>query len=105
MIKKLLMLSVLFAANVYGSDVLWSRFKGTVKAINGKTSTVTIQNSEGDLITVKIDADVILGRGKEEIKLSDLKIDDKLILLFVPKAPPAKDPDQPSDGETYKSLR
>jgi hypothetical protein len=102
--KKLVLLTLLLTHPVFGSDVLWSRFKGTVKAINGKTAMVTIQNAEGDLITVKVDADVILGRGKEEIKLSDLKIDDKLILLFVPKAI-VKEADQPAEGETYKSLR
>ena len=103
--KMLMLATLLLTHPVFGSDVLWSRFKGTVKAINGKTSTVTIQNGEGDLITVKVDNDVILGRGKEEIKLSDVKIDDKLILIFVPKAPQSKDPDQPIDGETYKPLR
>jgi hypothetical protein len=85
----------------FGSEVQWSRFRGRVKGINAKTSTLTIQNGEGDLITVKVDQDVQLEHGKEQAKLTDLSIDDKVTMLYLPKAPVPKE-DEPPPGGVYK---
>jgi hypothetical protein len=93
---------VLIVSAIAEADVQWSRFRGKVKGINGKAGTVTIQNAEGDLITIKVDADVQIERGKEMAKLNDLTIDDKVTLLYLPKAPPLKDPDEPPAGGVYK---
>ena len=87
------------------TDVQWSRFRGTVKSINGKTSSLTIQNKEGDLFTIKVDEDVEIVSGKEVKKLRDIAIDDKVVLVYMPKAPAPKDPDEPESGGVYKPLK
>jgi hypothetical protein len=90
---------------VASATVQWSRFKGTVKSVNGKTSTVTIQNREGDLLTVAITEDVQIFVGKEVKQLREVSIDEKVTLVYSPKAPIPKDPDEPTDGEVYKPAR
>lgn len=87
------------------SEVQWSRFKGKVKGINGKTSLITIQNGEGDLITVKVDDDVEILDGKDAKHLRDLSIDDKVTLVYSPKAPTPKDVDEPAGGGIYAPAR
>ena len=87
-------------------DVQWSRFKGKVKAVNGKAATVTIQNAEGDLVTVKVDSDVEVLRGKDQVKLGDVAIDDKVTLVYSPKAPPPKESDEePALGGVYAPVK
>jgi hypothetical protein len=96
-----MLILLLAAAVANATEVSWSRFKGKVKATNGKTSMVTIQNGEGDLIALKVDADVRVLRGKDDVKLGDLSIDDKVTLVYEPKAPAPKD-DEPPVGGVYK---
>jgi len=99
----MIVVAVLIGAVAVQADVLWSRFKGQVKGVNGKTSLLTIQNKEGDLLTVKIDSDVLVMKGKDEIKLKDVSIDDQVTLLYLPRAP--VDSDEPAEGGVYKSAR
>lgn len=96
-------LAVIGAA-VYG-DMQWSRLKGKVKGINGKASTITIQNAEGDLFTVKVDADVEIVVGKEVRALRDVSIDDKVTLVNIPLPPVQKGDDEPADGGVYAPLK
>jgi hypothetical protein len=87
------------------ADVNWSRFRGKVKAINGKASTVTIQNAEGDLVTVKVDDDVSIVSGKQVKALGDLAIDEKVVLVYFPKAPAPKEPEETPEGGVYPPAR
>ena len=60
----------------------WTRLSGTVKAFNYRDSTVTIQNRDGDLLTVPIDYQVrIVDKGKEPLDLKKLVLDQKVVLL------------------------
>lgn len=108
---RLLLTAVLLAASVY-ADVQWSRFNGRVKGINGKTQYLTIQNKEGDNLTVKITEDVLIIRGEKKNReelghkdLGKLRLDDHVTLLNMPKAPAPKDPDEPAEGGVYKPIR
>lgn len=87
------------------ADVQWSRFNGKVKGINGKTSQLTIQNKEGDLFTVKVDADVIIVKGKEVVLMKDVRMDENVSLLYLPKAPDAMESDEPESGSVYLPIR
>jgi len=59
----------------------WVRFTGKVKAINLKTSTLTIQNADGDLLTVPIDYQVkIADKGGDLRGLKDLQLNQKVTL-------------------------
>lgn len=88
------------------TDVQWTRLRGKVKSLNAKTQTLTIEDSAGDLLTLHIDADVDVLAGKDPIqKFADLKLDDKVTLLYNPKPPTPKDSDEPAAGGVYKPLR
>jgi len=98
-------LGMMLGAGLWASDVQWTRFRGQVKAVNYKTATLTLE-SNGDLVTVKIDDDVTILRGKEAIdKISGVLIDDKVTLIYAPKAPASKDPDEPPPGGVYAPER
>ena len=73
--------------------VEWVRFTGTVKAINMKVSSVTIQNRDGDLVMVPIDYQVkIMDKGGDLRSLKDLQLDQKVTLLRVPSEPAPEEP-------------
>lgn len=99
--KRLILLVVLAATAARASDVQWTRFRGKVKAVNYKISSVTLQ-SNGDLVTVKVDDDVTIYEGKEAVKLTGVLIDDKVTLIYAPRAPAPKDPEEPQQGGVYK---
>lgn len=101
---RILCLITLLLSHVAYGDVSWTRFRGKVKAINYKTSTITL-DSGGDLVTIKVDDDVNILSGKTAVKLSDVGIDDKVTLIYAPKAPAPKDPDEPSPGGVYPPLK
>jgi len=86
------------------ADVQWTRLSGKVKGINGRTSQITIQNKEDDLLTVKVDSDVTIIRDKAQIALKDISIDDKVTLMYLPKAI-TKDPDEPPEGGVYAPIK
>ena len=102
---KQIALLLLLASFSSASNVEWTRFKGKVKATNGKTQSITIQNAEQDLITIKVDLDVQIIKDKEEVNLREVQIDDKVTLLYQPKAPAPKDPDEPEPGGVYAPFR
>lgn len=84
---------------VQASEIQWTRFIGTIKAVNSKSQMLTIEDQQGDLLSLHIDADVDVLKGKDPVgKFIDLKLGDKITLLYNPKAPEPKDPDQPVNG-------
>jgi hypothetical protein len=89
MIKKLALLAVAAAC---AQCVEWTRFSGTVKVINLKNNTLTLQEKNGDLLYVPIDYQIkILEKGDELRALKDLKLDDKVTLIKVQADAPAED--------------
>lgn len=99
-----LVLLICAGITLHASEIQWTRMKGTVKASNAKTQMLTLQNQEGDLFSIHIDGDIDVVAGKDTIgKLSDLKLGDKVTLLYNPKAAAPKDADQPVDG-VYKPI-
>lgn len=102
---RVLLALMVLASAVFAADVVWTRFTGKVKSVNQKTSMLTIQNADGDLIGFKVDGDVWISSGKEQVKLADLKIDDKVTLLYQPKADQVKDSDQPPEGGVYSPSK
>lgn len=69
----------------------WTRFSGTVKAVNLKESTVTIQNRDGDLFIIPIDYQVqITEKHGEKRGLLSLQLDEKITLIRMQKAEPPK---------------
>ena len=99
--KNIALMGFLLASVVRGSEVEWSRLKGTIRQVNYKTSTISIQDESGDLFKLKIDGDVTIQMGKQDKALKDVKLDDKVTLIYSPKAPTPVDADQPVNG-TYK---
>ena len=79
---------------VFAAPVEWTRFKGTVKALDQKAKKVTLANKDGDIFTVLVDNDVIVVVGKEERQLKDVGLDDKVTLLRIPKADPPKEQEE-----------
>jgi hypothetical protein len=70
--------------------VEWTRLSGTVKGINLRSSTLTIQNRDGDLLTVPVDYQVKIVEKHGEIRdLKALALDEKVTLLRVPAEAPA----------------
>src|SRR3954470_13131631 len=100
----MILVAVILGSVSLEADIQWSRLNGRVKGINGKTQQVTIQNREGDLLTVKIDPDVLIVRDKQEIHLKDVSMDEKVTLLYIPKAPEPKDTEEPPEGGVYKPI-
>ena len=98
-------IALLLTGGVYASDVTWTRFKGKVKAVNQKASTVTIQNGENDLITVKVNDDVTILSGKDAVGLAAVNMDDKITLVYSPRGPEPRDPEEPAPGGVYPPAR
>jgi hypothetical protein len=102
---KWLLLLLTVSAVAFASDVQWTRIRGKVKSTNAKTQTLTIEDVAGDLLTLHIDGDIDVYNGKDLIsKFADIKLDDKVLLLYDPKAPTPKDSDEPVNG-VYKPLK
>jgi hypothetical protein len=101
---KKLAIVLLLATVANASDVSWTRFRGKVKTVNYRASTMTIE-SNGDLVTIKVDDDVTILAGKEKQPLSAIGIDDKVTLLYAPKAAERKDSDEPAPGSVYAPLK
>ncbi len=99
-VKRVILLLVLAGALTKASDVQWTRFRGKVKAVNYRASTLTL-DSGGDLITVKIDDDVTIFSGKDPVQLNSVLIDNKVTLIYAPKALPPHEADEPPQGGVY----
>jgi hypothetical protein len=89
-----LLLMVSIPALSQATEIQWTRFRGEVKALDFKKSIVTIQNKDGDLFTFPVDKDVMCVRGKAEVPFTDLRIDDKVILMRVPSDKPVVKPEE-----------
>jgi hypothetical protein len=85
--KQFIVLQVILSAIVC-MEVEWTRFSGTVKATNQRTQTVTIQNRDGDLITIPVDYQVTIMHKDELRQLKDLQLDEKVTLMRTPKERP-----------------
>lgn len=80
--------------------VEWTRLTGVVKTVNLRDSTVTIQNRDGDLLTVPVDYQVKVNTKHEELRaLKDLVLDEKIVLIRVVSEKPKDDTEglQPPD--------
>lgn len=72
----------------------WTRLSGTVKAVNFKAATITIQNRDGDLFTVPIDYQVTISERNGDLKgIKSLRLDEKVTLLRVPADPVKEEPE------------
>jgi hypothetical protein len=70
----------------------WTRLTGTVKIVNLRDSTVTIQNRDGDLLTVPIDYQIkMVEKHGETRELKGLSLDEKITLIRVQAARPVED--------------
>lgn len=78
----------LIAAIVCTACIDWTRLAGTVKAINLKDSSVTIQNRDGDLLTVPIDYQIKITEKHDELRsLANLHLDEKVTLIRIQSLP------------------
>lgn len=72
--------------------VEWTRLKGRVKAVNLKSHSLTIENKDGDLLTIPIDYQVkMMDKAGVLHVLKDIQLDDKLILTRTPEEQPLED--------------
>jgi hypothetical protein len=96
-LKQILLAAVVAATCV--QEVDWTRFKGTVKGLNLKSNRITVQNAEGDLLGLQVNDDVKILRGKEsaEVKLGDVRLDDRVILIHIPA-------DKPKQEESFEEM-
>jgi hypothetical protein len=84
--------SIVIAAVVCATCLEWTRLTGTVKGVNRKDGTVTIQNRDGDLLTVPVDYQVTMIEKHDEIRnLTSLKLDEKITLTRIPADKPKED--------------
>lgn len=78
----------IIAAIVCTACIDWTRLAGQVKAINLKDSTVTIQNRDGDLLTVPVDYQIKITEKHGELKsLTSLQLDEKITLIRIQSLP------------------
>ncbi len=67
----------------------WTRLAGTVKAINLKESSVTIQNRDGDLLTIPVDYQIKITEKHGELRsLANLQLDEKVTLIRIQSVQP-----------------
>lgn len=72
----------ILAAVICSACIDWTRFSGTVKGINLKDSSITIQNKDGDLITIPIDYQVKITERRGELRgIASLELDEKIVLI------------------------
>lgn len=98
----------LIAAVVCVTCIEWARLTGTVKSVNLKDQTVTIQNREGDLLTVPVDYQVRIKEKSGDaisVELSRLSLDEKIILTRVQVDKPHEDPEGLVPLDTSHSVR
>jgi hypothetical protein len=70
----------------------WTRLSGKVKIVNLKAGTVTLQDRDGNLLTVPIDYQVtIVERHGETRTLKSLQLDEKVTLTRVQSEAPRED--------------
>jgi hypothetical protein len=85
-------ISALTLAVICTACLEWTRLSGTVKGVNMKTSSVVIQNRDGDLLTVPIDYQITITEKHGEMRnLKSLKLDEKITLTRVPAELPKED--------------
>lgn len=90
--KYILAMITFIIVNGWAVDVEWTRLRGTVKAINLKSSSLTIQNGDGDLISVPIDYQVkILEKRGDITTLGRLQLDQKVMLIRIPIEKPKEE--------------
>ncbi len=84
--------AIVLAAAVCIPCVEWTRLSGTIKGINLKASTLTIQNRDGDLLTIPIDFQITITEKHDELRsIRTVHLDEKVTLLRVPAEPPVDD--------------
>lgn len=72
--------------------VEWTRFTGTVKSVDLKKSTVTIQIKGGDILTIPVDYQVkIIEKHDESRDLKHLELDEKITLINTPSDQPKQE--------------
>ncbi len=70
----------------------WTRLSGKVKSINLKDSTITVQNRDGDLLTVPVDYQVKITEKDGELRdIHRLSLDEKITLIKTPQEKPIED--------------
>ncbi len=80
---------IIAAAIACSPCIDWTRLSGTVKAINLKESTVTIQNRDGDLMTIPVDYQVKMTEKHDEMRtIHNLKLDEKITLIRIQSIQP-----------------
>lgn len=85
---------VLVAAVFCAACLEWTRLSGTVKSVNLKDQTVTIQNRDGDLLTIPVDYQVSMIEKHDEIRsLKTLHLDEKITLTRIQVEKPRDDVD------------
>lgn len=93
------MKNLILAAVVCTACVDWTRFSGTVKSVNPKESTVTIETRDGDLLVIPVDFQVKITEKRGEIRpLSGLKLDEKVTLIRVQSL------ELPNKTETFEEM-
>lgn len=106
--KKLILVLLAFAwcHPVMASGILWTRVRGRVKAMNAQNQELTVETRDGDLFEIHVDGNVDV-YVKDEIvpRFQDLKLDEKVVLLWNPKPTAPKDPEEPEPGGVYKPVR
>ncbi len=81
----------------------WTRLSGTVKAINLRDATVTIQNRDGDLLIVPVDYQVKMTAKHDETRdLKHLALDEKVTLIRIVSEKPKELPEGMAPPE-YKA--
>lgn len=96
--------SFLVAACVACLD--WTRLSGTVKGINLKDSTVTIQDHDGDLLTVPVDYQVkVIEKHGELRTLRNIQLDEKITLTKTPMEKPPETDDSTGMAQPEPTQR
>jgi Cu/Ag efflux protein CusF len=75
---------IILAGSLMASDVQWTRFRGTVKALDLDKGRVTIQDESGDLLGIPVDANVRIFEGKDQVSIDKLQLDAKIQLQYIP---------------------
>jgi len=84
--------SILVAAVVCTACLEWTRLSGTVKSVDQTQSTITIQNKEGDLLTVPIDYQVTIMEKHDELRsMKTVRLDEKVVLTRIRSDKPKED--------------
>jgi hypothetical protein len=83
---------LIFTLAVCAACIDWTRLTGTVKSVNLKDSTVTIENRDGDLLTIPVDYQVTMKEKHDELRgLRTLHLDEKITLTRIQAEKPVED--------------